>query len=115
MDRCDRSPQVLHRFVEGKFPSMLSDSDRVPRLAVHPGEVLAERLAAHGLSIAALARALELPQNDIAEIVRGRRPVTTDAALLLAAHFDTSARAWLDLQTEYDRSRLRFRIQGKTA
>ena len=36
------------------------------------------------------------------EIVRGNRGVSADTALRLARYFGTSARFWLNLQTEFE-------------
>ncbi|MBI5162639.1 MAG: HigA family addiction module antidote protein [Magnetospirillum sp.] len=69
---------------------------------IHPGEILAEELEELGVSVAALSRALDVPQSRMAEIVSGRRAVTADTALRLAAYFGTSARLWLNLQSAYD-------------
>jgi len=68
----------------------------------HPGLILADELAEIGVSAAALSRALDVPQSRLAEIVAGRRGVTADTALRLAAYFGTSARFWLNLQASYD-------------
>jgi addiction module HigA family antidote len=69
---------------------------------IHPGEILAEELAEAGVSVSALARAIDVPQSRMAEIVKAERAVTADTALRLAAYFGTSARLWLNLQTAYD-------------
>jgi addiction module HigA family antidote len=69
---------------------------------IHPGEILAEELEEIGLSVAALARALDVPQSRMAEIVAGKRNITADTALRLAAYFGTSARLWINLQATYD-------------
>ena len=68
----------------------------------HPGEILAEELEAINVSVAALARALDVPQSRMAEIVKGKRGVTADTALRLARYFGTSARLWVNLQAAYD-------------
>ncbi len=69
---------------------------------IHPGEILADELATLGVSVSAAARALDVPQSRMAEIVAGRRAVTADTALRLAAYFGTSARLWLNLQAAFD-------------
>jgi addiction module HigA family antidote len=69
---------------------------------IHPGEILAEEIAARNMSITGLARALDVPTNRMTEIVQGRRGVTADTALRLSAHLGTSARFWLNLQASYD-------------
>ncbi len=69
---------------------------------IHPGEVLADELAEIKVSVSALARALDVPQSRMADIVAGKRGVSADTALRLARYFGTSARLWLNLQTAYD-------------
>jgi addiction module HigA family antidote len=68
----------------------------------HPGEILAEELAALGVSANALARALDVPPNRVTEILNGRRAVTADTALRLARYFATSAKFWMNLQQSYE-------------
>ncbi|NEX47962.1 HigA family addiction module antitoxin [Pseudotabrizicola algicola] len=70
---------------------------------VHPGEVLGEEfLAPMGLSAAELARRVGVPANRISEIVAGRRSVTGDTALRLAAALGTSAEFWMNLQKGWE-------------
>lgn len=70
---------------------------------IHPGEVLLEEFL-HPLSISqnALARAAGVPPRRINEIVLGKRGVTADTAIRLAAALGTSERFWLGLQADYD-------------
>lgn len=69
---------------------------------VHPGEILAEEVAARGMSANQLAREFDVPGNRLHEIIAGKRSVTADTALRLAAYLGTSARFWINLQTTYD-------------
>ncbi|MBE7418682.1 MAG: HigA family addiction module antidote protein [Ideonella sp.] len=70
---------------------------------VHPGEVLREDfLAPLGLSVNALAVALDVPATRIHEIVKQRRGVTADTAARQAKHFGGDAASWLVLQANYD-------------
>ena len=69
---------------------------------IHPGEVLADELAEMNVSVSALARALDVPQSRMADIVAGKRGISADTALRLAAYLGTSARLWLNLQAAYD-------------
>jgi len=55
-----------------------------------------------GLSRNRLAIALGVPAQRIGQIVKGKRAITTDTALRLAACFGTTPQLWLNLQTEYD-------------
>jgi len=69
----------------------------------HPGEVLlAEFLEPLGISQNALARAAGVPPRRINEIVLGKRSITADTAVRLAATLGTSERFWLGLQADYD-------------
>jgi len=49
-----------------------------------------------------LAQAIGVPPRRINEIVLGKRGITADTALRLAAFFGTDAQSWLNLQTHYD-------------
>lgn len=70
---------------------------------IHPGEVLLEEfLLPLGISQNALARAAGVPPRRINEIVLGKRGITADTALRLAAALGTSERFWLGLQADHD-------------
>ena len=68
-----------------------------------PGEMLKEEfLAAYGPSQNALAKAIGISPNRIAEIVNNRRRITADTALRLGLYFGNSPEFWMNLQTHYD-------------
>jgi addiction module HigA family antidote len=70
---------------------------------IHPGVTLREDfLEPYGLSANKLAEMLDVPQNRISEIVRGRRGISADTALRLEKVFGVSAQFWLNLQQQYD-------------
>jgi len=70
---------------------------------IHPGEILLEEfLQPLGISQNALARAAGVPPRRINEIVLGKRGITADTAIRLAAALGTSERFWLGLQADYD-------------
>lgn len=70
---------------------------------IHPGEILLEEfLKPLKISQNALARAAVVPPRRINEIVLGKRRVTADTAVRLAAALGTSERFWLGLQADYD-------------
>lgn len=80
---------------------------------VHPGEVLGEEfLAPLGLSSNALARRIGVPANRISEIVAGRRAITGDTALRLAAAFGTTPEFWLNLQKGWELEAARDAAEG---
>ena len=69
---------------------------------VHPGAVLKEELEARGLSANAFALKLRVPPQRIQDIVAGRRGITPETALRIAASLGTPARLWLDMQAAYE-------------
>lgn len=73
-----------------------------------PGEILLEEfLKPMSVSQYALAQAISVPRRRINEIVLGKRSITADTALRLAAFFGTDAQSWMNLQTHYDIERAR--------
>ena len=71
--------------------------------AVHPGEILFEEfLKPMGISQNRLGRDLGVSPRRVNEIVHGKRSITADTALRLAAYFSNSASFWLGLQMDYD-------------
>lgn len=68
----------------------------------HPGEVLAHKLEALGVTPTELARQLHVPANRITQIVNGKRAITGDSALRLAHWFGNEPEFWLTLQVKYD-------------
>jgi addiction module HigA family antidote len=72
------------------------------RIAIHPGEHLAEELDALKMSAAELGRRLKVPTNRVTEILNGQRAITGDTALRLAHFFGTSPEFWLNLQSLYE-------------
>jgi len=70
---------------------------------VTPGEMLKEAfLAEYGVSQNALAKAVGISPNRIAEIVNNRRRITADTAVRLGLYFGNSPEFWMNLQTHYD-------------
>jgi addiction module HigA family antidote len=84
------------------------------RVTTHPGEILLrECLEPLQLSQAELARVLHIPQNRVNELVRGKRGITPETALLLSGHFRNSPEFWMNLQSAHDLSKARMRPRSK--
>jgi antitoxin HigA-1 len=78
------------------------------RIATHPGQILlAEFLEPLRLTQAELARALHISLNRVNELVRGKRGITPESALLFSEYFRNSPEFWMNLQTAHDLSRAR--------
>ena len=81
---------------------------------IHPGEVLLEEcLKPMEISQNSIARAIAVPPRRINEIVHGKRSVTADTAIRLAAYFGTSEQFWTGLQADYDLEEARKDINLK--
>ncbi len=79
---------------------MLNGRKRRP---THPGEILREDvLPATGLTQGQFAELLGVSRRTVNEILRERRPVTTDMAHRLARALGTSPEVWLGLQQDVD-------------
>jgi addiction module HigA family antidote len=73
------------------------------RPPTHPGEMLLkEFLEPLGVSQAEAAKRIHVPFQRLNAIVRGRRAVSADTALLLEALTGWEAEIWLTLQAKWD-------------
>lgn len=75
-------------------------SNRAP---THPGEILLkEFLEPLGMTQVTAAERMGIPTNRLNEVVRGKRGVTAETALLLSELLGTSPQFWMNLQTACD-------------
>jgi len=69
----------------------------------HPGEFLHTRfLTPLHISQTDLAAALGISRRRVNELINGRRAVTPDSAVRLAAYFGNEAAFWMQLQVAWD-------------
>lgn len=61
-----------------------------------------EFLQPFGITTTQLARDTKTPARRWRDVIRGRRPLSADAALRLSKYFGNSAAFWLNLQVRYD-------------
>lgn len=69
---------------------------------VHPGEFLKEILDDLGISRARFAHAIGLSAMKVSRVVKGKRPVNAEMALLFGKALGQSPQYWINLQTVYD-------------
>lgn len=69
---------------------------------IHPGEFLKEILEELGISQAEFARTIGLSAMRISHIIKGKRPVTAEIALLFGKAFGQNPQYWINLQNSYD-------------
>lgn len=70
---------------------------------IHPGEILSEEfLGPARVAQYQLAKSIGVSALRISQIVRGKRSVTADTALLLSKYFGLNDSYWLRLQARFD-------------
>ena len=80
---------------------------------IHPGKVLREEfLLPLGITQYRLAKSIGVTEARISAICSGKRKVTADTALRLAAFFGTTSRFWLGLQSDYDTEEAAQELSG---
>ena len=94
----------------------MSETNNERLLNIHPGEVLREEfLIPLGLSQYRLAKEIGVTEARISAICSGKRAITADTALRLAAFFGTSSSFWLGLQADYDTEEAARTLAGELA
>ena len=78
-----------------KHPRLWSD------LPIPPGEILAEELAARGMTRKELAAQLGCPDQVVDEIIRAEKAITLDTARGLEKVLGIAADFWLNLESTY--------------
>jgi len=81
---------------------MKNIQELVPAEAIHPGITLQDELEAAGFTQRSLASELGIQPSLLNEIVKGKRNITAELALLLEAALGIDASFWLNLQKGYE-------------
>ena len=68
-----------------------------------------------GLTAYALAKALDVPLPRVNDIVREKRAISPEMAVLLSAYFGTSDGYWINLQSYYDLENAKNRVKKHAA
>lgn len=76
-------------------------------MLIHPGEMIKDEIVARGITQKDLAQQMGVSYTVFNEILNGKRPVTTEYALLLEAALGTDANIWLGLQADYNMQKMK--------
>ena len=76
-------------------------------ILIHPGEMIKDEIVARGLTQKDLAHQMGVSYTVFNEILNGKRPVTTEYALLLEAALGTDANIWIGLQADYNMQKMK--------
>ena len=86
---------------EGINPNMIANN-LMPYTEVHPGEIIKDEIEFRGISQRSLAKQMDVSYSVLNEILNGKRPVTTQYALLLEAALGIDAGFFVRMQADYD-------------
>ena len=76
--------------------------ETINRLPTHPGDVIKEELESRGISQKHFAELLNLPYTQLNEILNGKRPVSTDFALMMEASLGINPELLINMQNRYN-------------
>jgi len=68
----------------------------------HPGSVLAEELAALGISVSRASRELGVSRQTLSAIVNERSPITAEMAVKIGHYVGNGAEIWARMQMNHD-------------
>ena len=77
-------------------------------VAIHPGEILADELAARTMTQVELAGRMGRPVQAINEIINGKKAITAATALELEKALGVPAHVWVNLQGQYELTQARL-------
>lgn len=85
----------------GIDPKMIANN-LTPFEPTHPGELLKEELESRNITQAKFAEQIGVKPSLLNEIIKTKRGINTEMALLLEAALDIPANLWLNLQGAYN-------------
>lgn len=85
----------------GTSPDMIANN-LTPFEPTHPGELIKDELEARNLTQAKLADSIGVSPSLLNEVIKGKRAVNTEMALLIEAALDLPADLLLNLQSDYN-------------
>ena len=87
--------------LQGIAPDMIANN-LTPFEPTHPGELIKDELEANCLTQAKLAEIIGVKPSLLNEIIRGKRGVNTEMALLIEAALNIPADLLLNMQSDYN-------------
>jgi HTH-type transcriptional regulator/antitoxin HigA len=77
-------------------------NDVVPAFATHPGELIHDELEARGMSQTEFSKLIDYNKTQLNEVIKGKRNINAELALLLEKALGIDASYWMRLQASYD-------------
>lgn len=91
----------------------MTTKNLIPSFATHPGTILADEMEANGYSQIDLAKLIDIKRSQLNEIIKGKRNINADLALLLEKALGIDADFWMEAQKNYDLDKARIEAKNK--
>ena len=91
----------------------MTTKNLVPAIATHPGTILADEMEANEYSQIDLAKLINIKRSQLNEIIKGKRNINADLALLLEKALGIDADFWMVAQKNYDLDKARIEAKNK--
>ena len=93
---------TTNNIIKNKIANNMTSS-----MLIHPGEMIKDEIIARGMTQKDLAQQMGVSYTVFNEILNGKRPVTTEYALLLEAALGTNASIWIGLQADFNMQKVK--------
>ena len=90
----------------------MTTKNLVPAFATHPGFILADEIEANEYSQIDFAKLIDLKRSQLNEIIKGKRNINADLALLLEKALGIDADFWMEAQKNYDLDKARIEAKN---
>jgi len=92
---------------------MTTTQKLTPAFATHPGIILADEIEANGFSQIDFAKMIDYKRSQLNEIIKGKRNINAELALLLEKTLGIDADYWMEAQKNYDLDKARIEAKNK--
>lgn len=92
---------------------MAPTNTNIPAFATHPGEILLDEIEANDFTQIDFAKMIGYSRSQLNEIIKGKRNINADLALLLEKTLGVDAEYWMEAQKNYDLDKARIEAKNK--
>lgn len=91
---------------------MMTTRNLIPKIATHPGTILADEIVANNYSQIDFAKLIGYNRSQLNEIIKGKRNITADLALLLEKAIGIDAEFWMEAQKNFELDKARIEAKN---
>ena len=93
---------------------MIRIKDVIPAFATHPGELIFDELKARNIKQRAFAESINMSYSLLNMLIKGKRNINAEIALMLEKALGIDANYWMRLQASYELDCVRIKQQKGT-